>query len=113
MKSKELESRGHEVLSRKLKDIESRKTEPSDTDAEYEKHIERMKKQNREYLKKNPGSIYKQPTDEAAEDSDPCWKGYHQVGTKKKGSKTVPNCVPVSESIEKQISDLITLLERK
>jgi len=25
---------------------------------------------------------------------NPCWKGYKPVGTKKKGSKTVPNCVP-------------------
>lgn len=23
-----------------------------------------------------------------------CWKGYEMVGTKKKGTKTVPNCVP-------------------
>jgi hypothetical protein len=28
------------------------------------------------------------------EDKDPCWKNYKMVGTKKKGSKTVPNCVP-------------------
>lgn len=28
------------------------------------------------------------------EDKDPCWKDYKMVGTKKKGSKTVPNCVP-------------------
>lgn len=25
---------------------------------------------------------------------DPCWKGYHMVGTKKKNSREVPNCVP-------------------
>ncbi len=25
---------------------------------------------------------------------DPCWKGYEQVGEKKKGGKEVPNCVP-------------------
>ena len=24
----------------------------------------------------------------------PCWKGYQMVGTKKKGGRTVPNCVP-------------------
>ena len=30
--------------------------------------------------------------------SNPCWKGYHPVGTKKKGGKTVPNCVPTNES---------------
>lgn len=28
------------------------------------------------------------------EDNDPCWDNYKQVGTKKKGGKTVPNCVP-------------------
>ena len=26
--------------------------------------------------------------------ADPCWDGYEQVGSKKKGGKTVPNCVP-------------------
>ena len=29
-----------------------------------------------------------------------CWKGYKQVGMKKKGNKMVPNCVPVSEITE-------------
>jgi hypothetical protein len=29
---------------------------------------------------------------------DPCWKGYKQVGTKKKNGKKVPNCVPVNET---------------
>jgi hypothetical protein len=28
----------------------------------------------------------------------PCWKGYEQLGMKKKNGKTVPNCVPVAES---------------
>ncbi len=31
--------------------------------------------------------------------SNPCWKGYKPVGTKKKGGRTVPNCVP-KESLE-------------
>jgi len=26
--------------------------------------------------------------------SNPCWKGYHPVGTKQKSGRTVPNCVP-------------------
>lgn len=34
------------------------------------------------------------------EQSDPCWKGYKQIGTKNKGGKQVPNCVPTSESAE-------------
>jgi hypothetical protein len=25
---------------------------------------------------------------------DPCWKGYHQLCTKIKGGKKVPDCVP-------------------
>lgn len=33
---------------------------------------------------------------EGLEESDPCWTGYKQVGTKKKGDRTVPNCVPES-----------------
>jgi uncharacterized Zn ribbon protein len=28
------------------------------------------------------------------QEEDPCWKGYTQVGMKKKGGKQVPNCVP-------------------
>jgi len=34
---------------------------------------------------------------------DPCWKGYRQIGTKKKGDKTVPNCVPVKEEKTEEI----------
>lgn len=32
---------------------------------------------------------------------DPCWKGYVQVGMKKKNGKEVPNCVP-KESVEEE-----------
>lgn len=35
---------------------------------------------------RTPGKISKS--------EDPCWSGYHMVGTKKKGGRTVPNCVP-------------------
>lgn len=31
------------------------------------------------------------------EEKDPCWKGYEMVGMKKKGKRTVPNCVPANE----------------
>jgi len=31
------------------------------------------------------------------QEEDPCWTGYKQYGVKKKGKKTVPNCVPVEE----------------
>jgi hypothetical protein len=35
---------------------------------------------------------------DAAEDSDPCWDGYQQMGMKDKGGKKVPNCVKMEES---------------
>lgn len=36
---------------------------------------------------------------------NPCWKGYKPVGTKKKGGRTVPNCVP-KESVAESTGDL-------
>jgi len=35
-------------------------------------------------------------------ESNPCWSGYKQIGTKSKKGKTVPNCVPVDEELEAQ-----------
>lgn len=37
------------------------------------------------------------PDDLVAEDNDPCWKDYKQVGMKNKGGREVPNCVPKEE----------------
>jgi hypothetical protein len=34
------------------------------------------------------------PDELIGEDDDPCWKNYKMVGTKKKGGREVPNCVP-------------------
>jgi hypothetical protein len=35
-----------------------------------------------------------------------CWHGYRQAGMKKKGSRRVPNCVPVSEQeLEENLRD--------
>jgi hypothetical protein len=31
--------------------------------------------------------------------TNPCWKGYHPIGTKKKNGRTVPNCVPESVQV--------------
>lgn len=43
---------------------------------------------------------------------NPCWKGYHPVGTKKKNGKTVPNCVPESEDQdENELSEEFDLIE--
>jgi LysM repeat protein len=60
----------------------------------------RIKAGSGEHMRK-PGSKGA-PTDAALkasqnEDADPCWKGYKQIGMKKKGGRSVPNCVPVKE----------------
>jgi hypothetical protein len=34
----------------------------------------------------------------ANKSDDTCWKGYEQIGTKKKSGKTVTNCVPKKAS---------------
>ena len=45
--------------------------------------------------KRKQGGIASRGIDKnIGEDNDPCWKDYKQVGTKKKGGRTVPNCVP-------------------
>jgi hypothetical protein len=53
-------------------------------------------------------SIRKKGVAEGLKDpkDNPCWKGYHPVGTKKKNGKTVPNCVPTNEDIERYVESL-------
>ncbi|MBC7745203.1 MAG: hypothetical protein H7096_08885 [Flavobacterium sp.] len=34
-------------------------------------------------------------------EKDPCWKGYEQIGMKKKSGKEVPNCVPEKKDAKK------------
>lgn len=36
--------------------------------------------------------------------NDPCWKGYQMVGTKKKGGREVPNCVPEEVEIDEELT---------
>jgi len=43
-------------------------------------------------------------TYEQIAESNPCWSGYKQIGTKLKNGKTVPNCVPIAEELEAQES---------
>ena len=45
----------------------------------------------------NLGAYTERPQDQRLLEkpkANPCWKGYKQVGMKKKNNKTVPNCVP-------------------
>ena len=44
---------------------------------------------------------------------DACWKGYTAVGTKKKGGRTVPNCVPMKDSVEVDAESIEEAVKRK
>jgi hypothetical protein len=46
-----------------------------------------------------------------AEDSDPCWSDYKQVGMKKKNGKKVPNCVPKESSNYGDLDEAFNLEE--
>jgi hypothetical protein len=43
---------------------------------------------------------------------NPCWDGYHPVGTKKKNGKTVPNCVPEAANPAQQAAIAIAKKEK-
>ena len=45
------------------------------------------------------GGVPPTPTAPGKRDGDPCWDGYKQEGTKMKGGKQVPNCVPLEEGL--------------
>lgn len=72
--------------------------------------VDKTDPRNREYGTKSLLAILKGNTPGEESDlgeaklkkakDDPCWKGYAQLGMKKKGNKEVPNCVPVNESSE-------------
>ena len=50
---------------------------------------------------------------ELVEKSDPCWKGYKQIGMKKKGGRKVPNCVPANEAANPAQQAAIAIAKKK
>jgi hypothetical protein len=44
---------------------------------------------------------------------NPCWNGYHPVGTKKKRGKTVPNCVQEAANPAQQAAIAIAKKKKK
>lgn len=76
------------ILLQKLRDIEREKNpgSPEEQEQAYQQHIERMKQQKREYLKKNPNSIYK-AVDEAGANNPP---QQNPAGTTPAAATTTP-----------------------
>jgi hypothetical protein len=51
--------------------------------------------------KKGKGSYDRKKDHDEDNEEKACWKGYKKVGTKKKGGRTVNDCVKVNESVTK------------
>ena len=60
-----------------------------------ETHAEHLELKNKGWGHKKPsGFKMKGYTYPGTSPLKACWKGYEMIGTKKKGGRTVPNCVP-------------------
>ncbi len=57
------------------------------------------------------GVVYYMPCVSHTELKAPCWDGYEQIGFKTKNGKKVPNCVPLSMELNKDLEDFINLGE--
>jgi hypothetical protein len=66
----------------------------ADAEGDFERGNKRFKGINKATIKQFDNDSKKHKEQDVAEDNDPCWDTHKQIGTKKKGGKTVPNCVP-------------------
>ncbi len=57
------------------------------------------------------GVVYYMPCENHTQLKAPCWDGYEQIGFKTKNGKKVPNCVPLSMELNKDLEDFINLGE--
>ena len=64
--------------------------------------ISLMKNKSIDEITKNNGKTFAQMR---AEIDEACWDSHKQVGTKMKGGKQVPNCVPKNEANDPQSAD--------
>jgi hypothetical protein len=64
-------------------------------------------------MTENNGAGIKDPEDWPVDKQSPCWDGYVQRGMKEKGGKMVPNCVPVSKSMDEETYRKFKIKRRK
>jgi hypothetical protein len=89
--------------------------ERSKSDASRKRGEEVMAQARSDWEKKQAAEKKKGVAEEKQKgvDGKACWKGYKRMGTKKKGGKTVDNCVKIGESYERKIASLIEQLKKK
>jgi hypothetical protein len=64
-------------------------------------------------MTENNGAGIKEPEDWPVDKQSPCWDGYVQRGMKEQGGKMVPNCVPVSKSMDEETYRKFKVRRRK
>ena len=77
---------------KKLKEVAGELEGASKMHAGQAKKIKSMLKYKKSSGFKMKGYAY--PGSSPVKKKGPCWKGYEMIGMKKKGGRTVPNCVP-------------------
>lgn len=83
-------------LQRRFK--EKQKQKSSSKGPQLPSFLKSVKKEEVEQARQRIGSYLREAKEEKTlKNTNPCWKGYEPVGTKKKGGRTVPNCVPKEE----------------
>lgn len=65
------------------------------------------------YAKPTTASSVKETKRKITAKNDPCWKGYHMVGTKSKDSKEVPNCVSGEKGSMNETADLSHIIQAR
>ena len=76
----------------KLKEVAGELEKASKMHAGQAKKIKSMLKYKKPSGFKMKGFSY--PGESPMMKKGPCWEGYEMIGMKKKGGRTVPNCVP-------------------
>jgi hypothetical protein len=64
-------------------------------------------------MTENNGAGIKDPEDWPVDKQSPCWDGYVQRGMKEKNGRMVPNCVPVSKSMDEETYRKFKIKRRK
>ena len=59
------------------------------------------------FVRHGSGYNYGNSKDDSTSVDEECWKGYKQLGMKKKGKKEVPNCVPEETLVSKVVKKYV------
>jgi len=65
------------------------------------------------YAKSTSASSIAEAKRKISASEDPCWKGYHMVGTKSKDGREVPNCVPGAKGSMNESEEMSHIIQAR